>query len=263
MTGPGTILWMKSKEFEDELDPFGTGKLPSGRHGLPRDLVVRSQRERMVEAMITVVANKGYAETTVADIISAAGVSRATFYEQFSDKEDCFIAAYSTVMDRMLDYVARGFASQDSPEWIDRVRGGIASLLTYLVMNPVAARVGIVEGFGAGSRARGRYQEAVSAFFPFLDEVRGQTGSPELIPSKTARMVVGGLSALMFNETAAGRANHLLDLLPEMIYLAVAPYLGRDRAREAMDETARMLSAEAARGAEPPSVGQPGSEISG
>jgi len=94
----------------EELDPFGTGKLPSGRHGLPRDVVVRSQRERMVEAMIGVVAEKGYTDATVADIISTAGVSRATFYEQFADKEDCFIAAYGAVMERMLTFVAEGFA---------------------------------------------------------------------------------------------------------------------------------------------------------
>lgn len=256
----GTISWMEPEDLEDQLDPFGTGKLPSGRHGLPRDLVVRSQRERMIEAMITVAANKGYADTTVADIISAAGVSRATFYEQFSDKEDCFIAAYGTVMERMLEYVAGGFAHQNSPDWIDRVRGGIGSLLTYLTMNPVAARVGIVEGFGAGSRARDRYQQAVSAFFPFLDKARELSGEPERIPAKTARMVVGGLSALMFNEAAAGRAEHLLEHLPEMMYLAVAPYLGREKAREAMEETTRQLSEEAAREADSPTASQPGSE---
>jgi len=66
----------RMQQAQEELDPFGTGKLPSGRHGLSREVVVRSQRERMVESMIAVVAMKGYTETTVADIISNAGVSR-------------------------------------------------------------------------------------------------------------------------------------------------------------------------------------------
>lgn len=254
---------MEPEDPEDELDPFGTGKLPSGRHGLPRDLVVRSQRERMVEAMITVAADKGYADTTVADIISSAGVSRATFYEQFSDKEDCFIAAYGTVMERMLDYVAEGFARQRSPDWVSRIRGGIGSLLTYLSINPVAARVGIVEGFGAGARARDRYQQAVSSFFPFLDEARELADDPEAIPPKTARLVVGGVSTLMFNEAAAGRAEHLIQRLPEMMYLAVAPYLGRGHAAEAMEEAALLVSEAAARWAEPPAARQPGPEAAG
>lgn len=253
---------MSPSEVQDELDPFGTGKLPSGRHGLPRDLVVRSQRERMVEAMITVVANKGYAETTVADIISAAGVSRATFYEQFADKEDCFIAAYGTVMGRMLNYVAEGFARQHSEVWVDRIRGAIGSLLTYLAINPVAARVGIVEGFGAGARARDRYQQAISAFFPFLDEAREMADEPERIPSKSARLGVGGMSTLMFNEAADSRAETLPTRLPEMVYLVVALYLGRHKALEAMQETERLIEATAASGAENPDAHQPGSEAS-
>ena len=67
---------------------------PSGRHRLPREVVAQSQRERMLEAMIRVVAKKGYAATTIADVTKAAGVSRTTFYELFEDKEACFLAAY-------------------------------------------------------------------------------------------------------------------------------------------------------------------------
>lgn len=212
-------------------------KLPSGRHGLPRDVVVRSQRERMVEAMIQVVAEQGFAETTVADIISTAGVSRATFYEQFADKEDCFVAAYATVMDRMLAFVAEGFAADDSDDWIERLRGGIRSLLRYLAQNPVAVRVGIVEGFGAGARARDRYQQAVSAFFPFLDAGRELIDSPERVPGETSRVIVGGISALIFNEASAGNSKRLPQLLPEMIYLAVVPYMGHEAAMKAMLET--------------------------
>lgn len=222
---------------QEELDPFGTGKLPSGRHGLPREVVVRSQRERMVESMIAVVALKGYTETTVADIISNAGVSRATFYEQFADKEDCFIAAYGTVMERMLSYVAEGFVVDQSDDWITQIRGGVRNLLVYLAQNPVAARVGIVEGFGAGARARDRYQQAVSSFFPFLDAGRQLNPEPDRIPAHAARVIVGGVSALMFNEASAGQAEKLPQLLPEMMYMVVVPYLGHDRAMKAMEET--------------------------
>ena len=228
---------MPQEQQQEDFDPFGTGKLPSGRHGLPRDVVVRSQRERMVEAMIGVVTEKGYAEATVADIISTAGVSRATFYEQFTDKEDCFVAAYGTVMERMLNFVAEGFSGGGSNDWVDQIRGGIGALLTYLAENPVAARVGIVEGFGAGARARDRYQQAVSSFFPFLDSARNLVDDPDRIPSQVARVVVGGVSALMFNEASNGRAAALPKLLPDMMYLAVTPYFGHEQGVEAMNGT--------------------------
>jgi AcrR family transcriptional regulator len=221
----------------EKLETGKNGKLPSGRHGLSRDAVVRSQRERMVDAMIAVVADKGYAETTVADIISTAGVSRATFYEQFADKEDCFLAAYGSVMDEMLAYVAEGFAANPSEDWIEQVRGAIGSLLVYLSRNPIAARVGIVEGFGAGPRARTRYQEAVSAFFPFLDAARNQLEEPERVPPQSARVIVGGVSALMFAEASSGNAHRLPEVLPEMMYLAVVPYFGHDTALAAMRQT--------------------------
>lgn len=221
----------------EELDPFGTGKLPSGRHGLPRDVVVRSQRERMVEAMIGVVAEKGYTDATVADIISTAGVSRATFYEQFADKEDCFIAAYGAVMERMLTFVAEGFARSATEDWVVQIRGGIGALLTYLAENPIAARVGIVEGFGAGARARDRYQQAVSSFFPFLDSARILADDPDRIPTQVARVIVGGVSSLMFNEASNGRAASLPSLLPEMMYLSVTPYFGHEQGIIAMNET--------------------------
>lgn len=226
---------MESRQ-EGPEDP-GSGKLPSGRHGLPRDLVIRSQRERMVEAMIAVVADKGYTDTTVADIIATAGVSRATFYEQFADKEDCFIAAYGTVMERILGFVVEGFDRQPSADWIVRIRDALGTLLTYLANNPVAARVGIVEGFGAGARARDRYQEAITAFFPFLDGGRSMAPDPERIPPRVARTVLGGISTMMFNQTSTGHAADLPRLLPEMMFLTVAPYLGRDRALVVMKET--------------------------
>ena len=224
------------QQAQEELDPFGTGKLPSGRHGLSREVVVRSQRERMVESMIAVVAMKGYTETTVADIISNAGVSRATFYEQFADKEDCFIAAYGAVMERLLAFVAQGFAIE-TDDWIVQIRSGIGNLLVYLAHNPVAARVGIVEGFGAGARARDRYQQAVSSFFPFLDAGRAHTPDPDRMPAQTARVIVGGVSALMFNEASEGNAANLPSLLPQMMYVVVVPYLGHEEAMKAMAET--------------------------
>ena len=222
------------KQSQEDPAVNARSKLPSGRHGLSRDVVVRSQRDRMVEAMIEVVADRGYARTTVADIISTAAVSRATFYEQFADKEDCFVEAYATVMGRMLAFVAEGFASDDSGDWIGRLRGGIHSLLRYLAQNPVAVRVGIVEGFGAGTKAREQYQRAVSAFFPFLDAGRELIDNPERVPGQTSRLIVGGISGLIFNEASAGSSKRLPELLPEMIYLAVVPYMGHDAAMDAM-----------------------------
>ena len=217
-------------------------RLPGGRHGLSREAVRQSQRDRMVEAMVDSVSSSSYADTTVADVIEVAGVSRATFYEHFRDKEDCFIAAYTTVMQGMLGAVAGGFASIDADSgWVERLRLAIGSLFGFIGSNPVAARVGIVEAFGAGSEARNHYQESVSAFLPFLDQGRNETPDGDRIPPETARLVVGGISALMYKRASEGQADRLGEDLPAAIYLAAVPYIGHEKALEAMHGTGTTL----------------------
>ena len=80
--------------------------LPKGRHGLSRQFIASNQRERLLDAIANVVAEKGYAATRVADITDYAGVSRKTFYELFSDKEDCFLAAYDASRAMLMDRLA-------------------------------------------------------------------------------------------------------------------------------------------------------------
>src|SRR3954471_7256007 len=76
--------------------------LPRGPHRLEREVVLASQRGRLLDAIAKVVAEKGYAATSVADVIELAGVSRKTFYEHFRDKEACFLAAYDAGVDILL-----------------------------------------------------------------------------------------------------------------------------------------------------------------
>lgn len=73
--------------------PGARERLPRGRHGLSREQVVRSQRERIFWAMAQTMAGKGYAATSVAEVLRGAGVSRETFYEQLTSKQDCFMSA--------------------------------------------------------------------------------------------------------------------------------------------------------------------------
>ncbi len=235
--GPGT-----GRDGASDRADAAPRRLPGGRHGLSREAVRDSQRDRMVEAMIDSVSSCSYAETTVADVIGKAGVSRATFYEHFRDKEDCFIAAYQTVMQGMLGAVAGAFASvEPDSSWVEKLRVAVGSLFGFIGSNPVAARVGIVEAFGAGSEARNHYQESVSAFLPFLDEGRQASSEGDRIPPETARLVVGGISAILYKRASEGEADRLGEDLPAAIYLATVPYLGHESALEAMRQTDPIL----------------------
>ena len=108
----------------DNVEDLRRWRLPRGRHGLPRELVTRSQRERLLAAMVRVAAAKGYGATTVADILEHAGVGRESFYELFDDKRDCMLAAHSILVE---DLEAKVRAACEEPgEWADRLQAALA-----------------------------------------------------------------------------------------------------------------------------------------
>jgi len=187
--------------------------------------------------MIGAVAEKGYGPTTVADVIAGAGISRATFYQLFSDKEDCFIAAHDELIDRLMEYVTKAFEGEEN--WPSQARATIAALLHFLAANPDAARVAMVEVLAAGPRAQERYRVAIRGFVPFLDQGRRYSDHGDELPDSVPRIVVGGIATTLFEEVVAGRAAQLPGLLPELLYTAIVPYVGHREALEEMWKTQR------------------------
>lgn len=204
-------------------------RLPRGRHGLPRAYVVRSQRERLREAMIRVAADKGYAATTVVEVIDAAGVSRATFYELFEDKEACFLEAYDAVVDVLVAHVSSAYAAVSEEPWPVRVEAALGALVELLAAEADIARMAMVEVVTAGETARERYRAALGRFIPFLEEGREHSGQAGL-PEDTARFAIGGATSMIFDEIRAGRGARLVEILPDLVFAVLMPYLGPEAA---------------------------------
>src|SRR5215475_3199222 len=97
-------------------------RLPRGRHGLSREEVATQQRTRILAATVDVVAELGYPETRVVDVIKRAGVSRKTFYEFFDDREDCFLAAYDLALGDLYRGTEVAYESASGQPWADRIR---------------------------------------------------------------------------------------------------------------------------------------------
>jgi AcrR family transcriptional regulator len=125
--------------------------------------VASSQRARLLAAMATVVARKGYAATTVADVVSAAGVSRSTFYELFTSKEACFLDAYREGVDELLGAV-REAVHEAEDDWRAQLRAGIRAYLAQLAREDSFARIYIDEIHAAGSNALAARAEALRRF---------------------------------------------------------------------------------------------------
>src|SRR5215213_1816945 len=102
---------------QSNADKFS--KLPRGPHALPQEVVVAHQRERLLDAAATAMAEQGYAVLTVRDLIDRAGVSRRTFYQLFDDKIDCVFAAHERAFERLSEIVVSACRAGDA--WPDRV----------------------------------------------------------------------------------------------------------------------------------------------
>src|SRR3954452_13087236 len=109
-----------------------------------------TQRERMLAAVVDAVAETGFAEMTVADVVARAGVSRRTFYEHFDDKLDCFLAAYQERADALFREVEEAVRAAEPR---DRLRTGLDAYLERLAAEPTFARVLTIDILAAGPRA--------------------------------------------------------------------------------------------------------------
>ncbi|HET6999198.1 MAG TPA: TetR/AcrR family transcriptional regulator [Solirubrobacterales bacterium] len=210
---------------------------PRGRHGLPPEVVARSQRERLLEATMQVVAAKGYAATTVTDLTREAGISRTTFYELFDDKEACFLAAYDNAVDGLVRRITDAYEAEE--RWPDRARAGLAALLEALAANPAQARLALVDVAAAGPAAQRRFRAAIGRLTPLLDEGRDFAPGGRGLPANASRMAAGAVVGLISDELVEGRAERLPSLLPELLFATLVGYLGPDEATREVAQAAR------------------------
>jgi AcrR family transcriptional regulator len=190
-----------------------------------------TRRQLILEAMVRVVGRKGYKETSVADVIEEAGTSRTTFYKHFEDKHECFLAAYDLVVERVLDQV---IADCDPAQpWLERMRAGLATVVEMFALDPELARTAIVEVAAAGADARRRHWDAITRFTEFLDDGVELADGREL-PDNIALMAAGAVSGLIFDELLTGRAERLPELLPDLLFAMLVPYIGPGAATEEM-----------------------------
>jgi len=207
-------------------------RLPRGRHGLPRELVERSQRERLLAAVVRVTVAKGYESMTVADILGEAGVGRESFYELFDDKLDCMLAAHKLLIDDLEERIREAYIA-DGP-WPQRVREALSATLDWFAADPDVARFTLVELSTVGPAFRSTFQAEFARSIALLEEGMGEDGpEPELAQANA--LAVGAILARIYEQIVLGRAAELPGLLPDLTYELLVPFVGEDEARAAAD----------------------------
>jgi AcrR family transcriptional regulator len=208
-------------------------KLPPGRHLVPPDFVSQNQRERMLLAIAELVAERGYQKTTIELIAKTARVALVTFYEQFANKEECFLAAFDENVQAAREVFAELLDTEQS--WPDQIAAGLEVLLEMVVTEQSRAKLCIVESQAAGGASLARYQAMLESVAPKLREGRELNPRSSRLPEGLEVAIAGGLAWLIHQRLVSNRVEGLRGLLPEMLQVTLTPYVGEAEAARAAE----------------------------
>ncbi len=184
-----------------------------------------SQAERILRALAAVVSEKGYQETTVADIVERAKTSGRTFYEHFNSKEDAMVAALDSGSQKMLAEAMPAF--NRAHDWPQKIQATQEAMFSFGVLEPEYALLGAVEIFGAGTRALEKREKVTEGMELLLAE--GYKVNPD-VPPITAEAIGGALYQLFYDFTRQRGAERLAEIVPPVVYVTLAPFLGPEEA---------------------------------
>ena len=192
----------------------------------PTDIVARTQRARIVDALVESCAAKTYPGTTISDIVARASISRTTFYKHFPDKRACFDAAVDSCVEEVATVARAAHEPADPPG--AAVTKATAAILALLAARPALAQLLTGDAPGVEPAVVERYRKLLIPSVAQLWERAGASSDPDMDPN----LAFGRAQVLIFKYAAAGEASALPQILPELVYLAVAPFAGHEEALE-------------------------------
>jgi len=188
--------------------------------------VTSSKRQAILDGMLEAVGAEGYEGTSVRTVINRVGVYRQAFYDNFKDKDDCYLQAYDTGVERVEALVLTAAAEEES--WTGRLRAGLGALLDFLDAEPDVGRALVVEVHAAGPEALAKRGAVMARINSFLDQARDEAGGGESPPAIAGEGIAAGIHAVIHSRLATGSSDGFRQLLPEFMYFAVLPYFGAE-----------------------------------
>ncbi len=192
------------------------------RPALPREFVAEHKRRRMTDAMAELTAERGYGATKIADVVSRAGVARKTLYDNFSGKEELFLAAFETAVAEARESVeaaCRAVAAVNG----EGVEAGLEALLEFLAAHPAQARMCMVEALSATPATAAQYERALQGFVELL---RDGAPAAQDRPNTLEETLVGGVAWILQQRIRNDEAEVVSRLLPELSGFLLSPYRG-------------------------------------
>jgi TetR/AcrR family transcriptional regulator len=191
-------------------------RLPRGPHQLDRGEVAEHQRRRMYGAMIEAVAANGYGGTSVKQVVTLAGVSRRAFYEQFANKQECFMATLDLIAGQAMEHIASSYRTTEGT-LEQRLHAALGTFAEVVRSNPKGARLMLVDAPSAGPAGWERLTETLTVFEERLKAsfAHGPDATP--LPGPVARAIVGGLRRAAFVRLLEDRTDEMPGLVRNML----------------------------------------------
>ncbi|MGH2911209.1 MAG: TetR/AcrR family transcriptional regulator [Solirubrobacteraceae bacterium] len=196
------------------------------------------QRARILAATCEVVGERGAGGVSVGYIVERSGVSRRTFYEIFTDCEECLLAAFDDAFERASECVLPAFYSKS--RWSERVRAGLLAFLSFIEEQPSAGGLLVRGSLAMGGRVRERREQVLEQLATVIDDGRGEGRQGTQVPPLTAEGLVGGVLSIL-DRSADGESEQLRGLVNPLMAMIVAPYLGFAASRRELERPVESL----------------------
>ena len=169
--------------------------LPRGPHGLDREVVLASQRGRLLSSFVSQAAERGFTAVTISDIVRGAGTAKRTFYEHFRDKDDCFLQAFDVASELVIGAVVDAVSAEPDP--VARIEVGVRSYLAALAAHPEFARLFLTHMRAAGPQLAGRYRQWLEMLATVVVQWRSESrAAGSSLPALTPLQALAGIAAV-------------------------------------------------------------------
>ena len=195
---------------------------PSRRPALPREFIALHKRNRIMEALAELTAEQGYEATKISDIVRRAAVARKTLYDNFSGKEDVFLAAFDTAVEEATRRIEESCVAVDGG-WQERMEAGLGAFLGYIAEEPALARMCLIEALSATPATTKRYEDALQGF---VEMAQDALPHDDRLPETIEETLVGGIAWIVYQQVRRSETERAPDMLPELSEFMMAPYVG-------------------------------------
>jgi AcrR family transcriptional regulator len=216
-------MWDWFASYEPPPEPLRRPRGRAGQNGGPPNGY--DPVERILRALASVVAEKGYPAMTIGDIAARASISLSTFYANFTDKEEAMLAAVDSGSSQMLATTLPAF--RRAPDWPHAVRGAFGAMFAFCAAEPEYTTLGAVDVYAAGRRALEQRDDVMKTMEALL--VPGYERKPDASPI-AAEAIGGAIYGMIYDQIKRGGAESMQEVAPLAAYVTLAPFIGAEQA---------------------------------